>query len=85
MSVMYVCAICGYSSDARQEFVEFKDPVNLRRAVEKAKGKGRTIKESDVKYICLNCSLELYSEGTRGPRSIRATCPKCGEVFDVWL
>jgi len=81
----YTCAICGYSSDTRAEFVEFQDPVKLKRVVEKARGRGRTIREEEVKYICIKCSVEMYSEETKPPRLIRITCPRCGEVIEAWL
>ena len=81
----YVCAVCGHTSDVRQEFVEFRDPASLGRAVEKARSRGRAISEGDVRYLCLKCSQELYGEGVRGPRSVRVACPRCGEVFEVWL
>jgi DNA-directed RNA polymerase subunit RPC12/RpoP len=81
----YECAVCGYRSSVRQEFVEFNDPVKLPKAVEKAKSKGRNVKPEDVRYLCLKCSQELYQEETRGPRPVRATCPVCGAVVEVWL
>jgi len=81
---MYVCAICGYSSNVRQEFVEFMDPVKIDKVVEKASGRGRSVKKEDVRYICIKCSVELYSEEIKQPRSFRVTCPRCGEVFEVW-
>ena len=84
-SNQYICAICGYSSDNRYEFIEFRDPVKKGKVVEKAKMKGRIIKEQDIEFICYKCSAEMYSEEIRGPRPIRATCPRCGEVFEVWL
>ncbi len=80
----YVCAICGYSSNVRAEFVEFNDPVKLKRVVEKAKSRGRDIRGEEVKYICIKCSIELYSEETKPPRLTRITCPRCGEVIEVW-
>jgi len=82
---MYVCAICGYSSNVRQEFVEFMDTVKTDTVVERSRRKGRGVNKEDIKYICIKCSVEMYSEETRGPRSVRVTCPKCGEVIDVWL
>jgi len=81
----YTCAVCGYTSDNRPEFVEFRDPVKLDRVVERARGRGRSVRREDVKYVCLRCSVEMYSEETRGPRPVRVTCPRCGEVFEVWL
>jgi len=81
----YKCAVCGYESSVRQEFVEFNDPVKLPKAVEKARTKGRNVKTEDVKYLCLKCSQELYQEETREPRSVRVVCPSCGAVVEVWL
>jgi len=82
---IYECAICGYKSDVRTEFVEFLDHVKLSKVVEKAKTKGRKITADQVKYICLRCSVELYQEETKSPRSVRVVCPRCGEVIEVWL
>jgi DNA-directed RNA polymerase subunit RPC12/RpoP len=58
----YECAICGYKSSNRAEFVEFKDPVKLPKVVDKARGRGRGVKPEDVKYICIKCSVEMYQE-----------------------
>jgi len=85
MSETYTCAICGYSSSVRAEFVEFEDPVVLPRVVEKARARGRMIRHEDVRFICLRCNLELYREETRSPRPVRVVCPRCGEVIEVWL
>ena len=85
MPVKYECAICGRSSEDRAEFVEFRDPVKLGSVVERAKRRGRVIKEEEVKFVCYKCSTEMYSEETRGPKSVRVTCPRCGEVIEVWL
>ena len=81
----YVCAICGYRSSIRAEFVEFKDPVKLPKVVDRARARGRDIKPEDVKYICLKCSVEMYQEETKSPRAVRVVCPRCGEVIEVWL
>jgi DNA-directed RNA polymerase subunit RPC12/RpoP len=81
----YECVICGYKSDVRAEFVEFLDPIKLSKVVDKARARGRNIKAEDVKYICLKCSVELYQEETKSPRSIRVICPRCGEVIEIWL
>jgi len=77
--------VCGYSSDVRAEFIEFLDPVKLPKIVEKAKNRGRSIKAEEVRFICIKCSAELYQEETKPPKSIRVTCPKCGEVIEVWV
>ena len=81
----YTCAICGYISDNRSEFIEFRDPVKADTVVEKARGRGRSVKKEDVRFICLKCSVELYGEEIKQPRPIRITCPRCGEVIEVWL
>ena len=81
----YECAVCGYRSGVRQEFVEFNDPVKLPKAAERAKSKGRVVRPEDAKYLCLRCSQELYQEETRGPRLVRVACPSCGAVVEVWL
>jgi DNA-directed RNA polymerase subunit RPC12/RpoP len=81
----FECAVCGYRSSNRAEFVEFRDPVKLPRVVERARARGRGVGPEDVKYLCLKCSAELYQEETRSPRSIRVVCPRCGEVIEVWL
>lgn len=85
MSEVYECAICGYSSSVRAEFVEFRDPVKLPKVAERAAGRGRKIRAEDVKYICLKCSVEMYQEETKPPRQVRVVCPRCGEVVEVWL
>jgi predicted RNA-binding Zn-ribbon protein involved in translation (DUF1610 family) len=85
VSEAYTCAVCGYSSSVRADFVEFKDPVKLPRVVERARGRGRRLEPGDVRFICLRCSLELYQEETRSPRLARVVCPRCGEVIEVWL
>jgi predicted RNA-binding Zn-ribbon protein involved in translation (DUF1610 family) len=85
VSEAYQCAICGYSSSVRAEFVEFIDPVKLPRVVERARGRGRSLKTEDVRFVCLRCSVELYQEETRSPRPVRVVCPRCGEVVEVWL
>ena len=77
--------ICGYTSHVRAEFVEFMDPVKLPKVVEKAKSRGRTVKVEGAMYICVKCSCEMYGEEVKQPRSIKVTCPKCGEVIEVWL
>jgi DNA-directed RNA polymerase subunit RPC12/RpoP len=81
----YECAICGYKSNVRAEFVEFLNPVKLSKVIEKAKTRGRNVRADQVKYICLRCSVELYQEETKSPRSVRVICPRCGEVIEVWL
>ena len=81
----YECAICGYRSSSRAEFVEFNDPVKLPRVVDKAKARGRVVKPVNVKYICIRCSAEMYQEETKPPRAIRVVCPRCGEAVEVWL
>jgi len=81
--IEYECAICSYKSNSRSEFVEFKDTVKLKKVIEKAKVKGRSI--SNVEYICLKCSNELYQEEIRQPRSTKVTCPRCGEVIEIWF
>ena len=81
----YECTICGYSSNARAEFVEFMDPVKLPKIVDKAKAKGRLVRAENVKYLCVKCSAEMYKEEVSPPRSMRATCPRCGEVVEVWV
>jgi DNA-directed RNA polymerase subunit RPC12/RpoP len=85
VSEVYECAICGYRSTNRAEFVEFRDSVKLPRVVEKARGRGRNIGAGDAKYICLKCSVEMYQEETKPPRLVRVVCPRCGEVVEVWL
>jgi DNA-directed RNA polymerase subunit RPC12/RpoP len=82
---VYECAVCGYSSGVRTEFVELRDPVKLPRVVERARVRGRNIKAEDVKYICLRCSAEMYQEETKPPRLVRVVCPRCGEVVEAWL
>jgi DNA-directed RNA polymerase subunit M/transcription elongation factor TFIIS len=77
----YTCSVCGYSSDCRAEFVELRDPVGVKKLNEKGK-RVKQIVEGD--FICIKCSLELYSPSGQ-PRSIRAVCPKCGEVIELWL
>jgi len=77
--------MCGYGSDEKAEFVEFLDPVKLPKVIEKARSRGRVIKDKEVKYICLKCTTELYQEETKPPKSVKVTCPKCGEVIDVWV
>ena len=77
--------MCGYSSDEKAEFVEFLDPVKLPKVIEKARSRGRSVKAGEVKYICLKCTTELYQEETKPPKSVKVTCPKCGEVIDVWV
>jgi len=79
------CAICGYRSTNRAEFVEFRDPVKLPKVVDRARARGRNIRDGDVKYICLKCSAEMYQEETKPPRLVRVVCPRCGEVTEVWL
>lgn len=79
----YICAVCGYTSDSRAEFVELRDPVGVKRLNERGKRVKQTpIAEGD--FICNKCSLELYRPAGQ-PRSIRVVCPKCGEAFEVWL
>jgi DNA-directed RNA polymerase subunit RPC12/RpoP len=85
VSEAYTCAICGYTSSVRAEFVEFNDPVKLPRVVERARARGRSVRAGDVKYICLRCNTELYQEETRSPRPVRVVCPRCGEVIEVWF
>ena len=85
MSEVYECAICGYRSANRAEFVEFRDPVKLPKVVDKARGRGRSVKAEDAKFICLRCSAEMYQEETKPPRLVRVVCPRCGEVVEVWL
>jgi len=86
MTTEYVCVICGYTSGVRAEFVEFKDPVKLPKVVEKAVARGRkNVSVEEVKYICIRCSTEMYLEEVKPPKLTRITCPKCGEVIEVWL
>jgi DNA-directed RNA polymerase subunit RPC12/RpoP len=85
VSETYTCAICGYTSSFRAEFVEVMDPVKMPRVVERARARGRDVKAEDVRFICLRCSLELYQEETKPPRPVRVVCPRCGEVVEVWL
>jgi DNA-directed RNA polymerase subunit RPC12/RpoP len=85
VSATYECAICGYRSSVRAEFVEFLDPVKLPRVVERAKSRRRSVKAEDVKHVCLRCSAEMYQEGAKPPRAVRVACPRCGEAFEVWL
>jgi DNA-directed RNA polymerase subunit RPC12/RpoP len=56
----YVCAICGYKSGNRAEFVEFNDPIKLPKAIEMARARGRDVSADSVKYVCINCSVRLY-------------------------
>jgi len=81
---IYECAVCGYRSWNRAEFVEFMDPIKLPKVIELAKLKRRDIVE-DVKYLCLKCNTELYQEETKSPKAMKVVCPKCGEVIDVWF
>jgi len=79
----YICAVCGYTSDSRAEFVELRDPVGVKRLNEM----GKRVKQTPIAkgdFICNKCSLELYRPAGQ-PRSIRVVCPKCGEAFEVWL
>jgi len=79
----YTCVVCGYTSDSRAEFVELRDPIGVKKLNERGKKVKQTpVAEGD--FICSKCSLELYSPSGQ-TRSIRAVCPKCGEVFEVWL
>jgi hypothetical protein len=64
----FQCALCGYSSDERTEFVEFLDPVKLPKIIERARSRGRSVRAEEVKYICLKCSVELYQEETKPPK-----------------
>jgi DNA-directed RNA polymerase subunit RPC12/RpoP len=82
---VYVCAICGYQTDVRGEVVEFRDVVKLPKVVEKAQAKGRMIKLDEAIYICSKCSMDLYREEVKQPKSVKATCPRCGEVVELWL
>jgi len=82
---VYTCTVCGYTSSDRAEFVEYQDPVKLPRVLEKARARGRVAEVTDVKYLCLKCSVELYQEEVKAPRVVRAVCPRCGEVVEVWV
>jgi len=82
---IYECATCGYKSEYRHEFVEFKDPIKLPKVIDRAKAKGRNIKSKDVKYVCIKCSVEMYQEETKPPKSIKIIAPKSGEEIEVWL
>jgi DNA-directed RNA polymerase subunit RPC12/RpoP len=87
---IYECAICGYKSWNRAEFVEFIDSVKLPKVVELAKLKGAKLKGRDItaeniRYLCLKCNVELYQEETKPPKAMKVVCPKCGEVIDVWF
>jgi DNA-directed RNA polymerase subunit RPC12/RpoP len=82
---VYQCAICGYTSDASSDFIEFNDPVKLLSVVERARARGRTIQPEDVKFICLRCNMELYQEEAKPLRPVRVVCPRCGEAIEVWL
>jgi predicted RNA-binding Zn-ribbon protein involved in translation (DUF1610 family) len=85
LSEAYTCAICGYTSTSRAEFVEFNDPVKLPRVTERARARGRRLEPGDVRFICLRCNTELYQEEVRSPRPVRVVCPRCGEVVEVWF
>jgi predicted RNA-binding Zn-ribbon protein involved in translation (DUF1610 family) len=84
---IYECAICGYMSRNRAEFVEFMDLVKLPKVVElaKLKLKGGDITAENIRYLCLKCNVELYQEETKSPKAMKVVCPKCGEVIDVWF
>lgn len=56
----YECAICGYKSSSRAEFVEMMDPSRVELVVLMARVRGRNISTGDVKYVCTNCSVRLY-------------------------
>jgi DNA-directed RNA polymerase subunit RPC12/RpoP len=57
---LYECAICGYKSSSRAEFVEMMDPSRVELAVLLARLRGRIVSPEDVKYVCTNCSVRLY-------------------------
>jgi DNA-directed RNA polymerase subunit RPC12/RpoP len=56
----YECAVCGYKSTNRSEFVEMLDPSRVELAVLMARVRGRIVMPEDVKYVCTNCSVRLY-------------------------
>jgi DNA-directed RNA polymerase subunit RPC12/RpoP len=60
VSEVYECAVCGYRSANRSEFVEMLDPSRVELAVLMARLRGREISPGDVKYVCLDCSARLY-------------------------
>jgi len=82
---IYECAICGYLSENRAEFVEFLDTVKLPKVIEKARSRGRPTRIESVKYLCVRCSVEMYREEINPPRSIRTVCPRCGETVEIWF
>ncbi|MEM4975711.1 MAG: hypothetical protein QXT64_00125 [Desulfurococcaceae archaeon] len=70
----YVCSICGRELDGRSLVVEIQDPMVA------SKGKARI-----GDFICYNCISKVYEPPATSPRKITVTCPRCGEVIDVWL
>jgi len=63
-AVEYECAICGYKSYNRAEFVEMMDPAKTNLIIMLAKLRGRNISAEEIKYICTNCSVMLYEPQT---------------------
>jgi len=60
VSEVYECAVCGYKSTNRAEFVEMLDPSRVELIVLMAGLRGRAASPEDVKYVCTNCSVRLY-------------------------
>jgi len=62
--IEYECAICGYKSSNRAEFIEIMDPAKTDLIIITARLRGRIISAEDIKYICTNCSVKLYEPQT---------------------
>jgi DNA-directed RNA polymerase subunit RPC12/RpoP len=63
-AIEYECAICGYKSDNRAEFIEMMDPAKTDLIIMLARLRGRNVSEENIKYICTNCSVKLYEPQT---------------------
>jgi DNA-directed RNA polymerase subunit RPC12/RpoP len=63
-AVEYECAICGYKSSNRAEFIEMMDPAKTDLIIMMARLRGRNTSTEDIKYVCTNCSVKLYEPKT---------------------
>ncbi|MEM1820414.1 MAG: hypothetical protein QXU64_02350 [Thermofilaceae archaeon] len=70
----YVCALCKRVFEDRSLVIEIRDTVAESR------GKAR---RGD--FVCYDCIQKVYEPPAAAPRRVAAVCPRCGEVFDVWL